>query len=248
MVLVIDQGNSFIKFAVFSGNQLLDLRTYENISTEQLNNILDEFEDKNKTKTLDYGIFSSVVKDTREIVAYLNTRMKLIVMSSHCSVPISNKYKTPETLGNDRIAAVVGAVSIYPASNILTIDAGTCITYDFVRADKIYLGGGIAPGIDMRFKALHTFTSKLPLVCRESEVLLVGNSTTNSILSGVLNGIFAEVDGIIDRYKQHYPDLKIILIGGDANYFDRMLKNDIFAVPNLVLFGLNNILQYNVKI
>ena len=248
MVLVIDQGNSFIKIAVFSGNELLELKILGNSSADQLKNLVDEFENQNNSEIISHGIFSSVVKDTREIIAYLNTRMKLVVMSSQCLVPIKNKYETPETLGNDRIAAVVGAIGIYPASNILTIDAGTCITYDLINTDKEYLGGGIAPGIDMRLNALNTFTGKLPLVCRESEVMLVGNTTKNSILSGVMNGIYAEVDGIVDRYNLHYPDLKIILTGGDTNYFDKKLKNDIFAVPNLVLLGLKNILQYNVEI
>lgn len=245
MYLIIDQGNSFTKIAVFNHNRLFSLETLENSSIDKITSEIDKI--KSNYENIQYAMFSSVLKNTQKIFDILSPGFTLVEMSHSCFLPIEIEYATPETLGLDRIAAATGACSIYPTSNILTIDAGTCITYDFTNSLGKYLGGGISPGIQMRFDALHTFTSKLPLVSRENIVNLIGSTTKNSILSGVLIGITAEIDGIIDQYRDKFPDLKIILTGGDANYFDKKLKNDIFAVPNLVLMGLRDILLYNVE-
>lgn len=247
MYLVIDQGNSFTKVAVFNGDELTDLETIRNTPMNQLIEGIKAVEHKSMEGKCTHGIFSTVLKDSRETLTYLNSRLELIEMTYRCSLPVLNHYQTPETLGNDRIAAVTGAFGLYPSTDLLVIDAGTCITYDFINAQGEYKGGGISPGIQMRFNALHTLTSKLPLVSLENDIHLIGNSTKGSILSGVINGTFAEVDGIIEHYRQLHPNLKVILTGGDTNYFDRKLKNNIFAVPNLVLMGLKDILLHNVE-
>ena len=140
---------------------------------------------------------------------------------------------------------LLGAGALFPNKNVLTIDSGTCITYDILTKDGVYLGGSISPGLNMRFKSLHKQTSKLPLVSLTTEHPLVGDSTESAITSGVINGMICEIDGIIDRYKTDYSDLQIILTGGDAKFFDKELKNSIFAAPDLVLTGLNELLNYN---
>jgi len=168
-------------------------------------------------------------------------------LNNSTSLPINNLYKTIQTLGKDRIAAVTGGANLFPNNDLLIIDAGTCITFDFINANKDYLGGAISPGINLRFKALHNFTGNLPLIDPKADVNLIGDSTESSILSGVINGVREEVDGIIGRYKSSYPNMKVIFTGGDVKYFDKYVKNNIFAVENLVLKGLKAILNYNVK-
>ena len=128
---------------------------------------------------------------------------------------------------------------------MLVIDAGTCITYDLINSKKEYLGGSISPGIQMRYNALHQFTSQLPLLESVDTAMLTGVNTEESIHSGIINGVFVEIDGIIQRYTNQYPDIKVIVTGGNAKFFDKGLKNTIFAKPNLLMEGLNKILDYN---
>jgi type III pantothenate kinase len=162
-------------------------------------------------------------------------------------LPVVNLYATPLTLGVDRLAGVCGAQQIFPLQHCLVIDAGTCITYDFLDKEGKYYGGGISPGLKMRFQAVHTFTAKLPLVTPKGHVPLIGNSTESCIQSGVVNGVLAELDGIIDQYGKKFEGLRVILCGGDAMFFENQLKASIFASPELVLIGLNSILNYNVN-
>jgi type III pantothenate kinase len=143
------------------------------------------------------------------------------------------------------VANVVGAASLFPKQNCLITDAGTCIKFDFINAKKQYLGGAISPGISMRFKALHHYTDKLPLIKPQKKVMLIGNSTKNSIASGVQNGALAEIENIILRYKKKFGGIKVILTGGDMEPFARNIKSDIFAAPHLTLIGLNEILNFN---
>ena len=158
------------------------------------------------------------------------------------------KYKTPETLGVDRIAASVGAKAIYKDTDLLVIDIGTCVTFDFINSKNEYLGGAIAPGFQMRFKALNYFTGKLPLVAFDKKQLkLIGNTTESSIISGVYNGMKNEIEGVINDYIIQYETLKVVVTGGDTNLFDLEPKNRIFADEFLVLKGLNEILNYNAE-
>jgi type III pantothenate kinase len=155
-------------------------------------------------------------------------------------------YATPTTLGVDRIAGVCGAKHMSPKTNVLVIDAGTCITYDFLDRDGNFLGGGISPGLMMRFNAVHNFTARLPLVPLVEIAPLIGDSTETCIQSGVINGLIEELGGIISLYRQKFEGLAVILSGGDARFFENKLKGSIFAVPELVLSGLNSILIHNV--
>ncbi|MBT6766833.1 MAG: type III pantothenate kinase, partial [Prolixibacteraceae bacterium] len=157
-------------------------------------------------------------------------------------------YDSKETLGKDRIAAAVGAFDLYPDSNVLIIDAGTAITYDIINEKNQYLGGNISPGLEMRFKALHHFTGKLPLVKQNKFDKLYGNTTENAILAGVQNGLVFEVDKAIDTFKEFYNNLKVIITGGNAEFFDKKLKNSFFVHFNLIAMGLNRILEYNGEI
>jgi type III pantothenate kinase len=167
------------------------------------------------------------------------------ILSEKTNVPIINKYKTPNTLGKDRLAAVVGASFLFPKKDILIFDAGTCLTIDFVNARKEYLGGRISPGIEMRYKALNTFTDKLPLVQQAKISTIIGDDTNSSIVSGVQQGVLAEVKSIISDYKSQNFDIITVVTGGDCFFFEKELKNSIFANPHLVLVGLNEILDYN---
>ncbi|MEZ5197087.1 MAG: type III pantothenate kinase [Bacteroidales bacterium] len=246
MRLIIDYGNTRIKTALFDSDKMVDYRVSSNLSIKGLLDFLGEGENsKSVTRPVRHVIVSSVVNYPTEIREFLESRDSFVEFNSNTKLPFTNKYKTPETLGNDRISAVAGALHVFPGNDLLVIDAGTCITYDFVNAKREYFGGGISPGIDVRFKALNTFTGKLPLITRTNNPPLIGRSTKESIWSGVLNGVISEVDGIIDRYIEKYPNIKIIFTGGDAIYFDKKLKNNIFANSNLVMIGLNDILNIN---
>ncbi|MBK6986183.1 MAG: type III pantothenate kinase [Bacteroidetes bacterium] len=187
-----------------------------------------------------------MVKEQEDFCSALNAIIPTIIFNSETKIPLTNLYQSASTLGSDRLAASIGAYYLYPNANVLVIDAGTCIKYNFTNSKNEYLGGGISPGIQMKFKALQTFTSKLPLVEVDfSYNELIGNNTQNSILSGVLNGTIAEIDGVIDYYKLKFTDTICVLTGGDSEYLAKRLKNSIFAHQNLVLKGLNDILNFN---
>ena len=171
----------------------------------------------------------------------------LIRLSYKLKLPFKNKYKTPETLGADRIALIGAAMQNYSSNSVLVIDAGTCITFDFVNRKKEYYGGAISPGVEMRYKAINTFTTNLPLLELDYPKKLIGNSTENSIHSGIINGVLSEIEGVIERYKEFDEKLTVVLTGGDTNFLAKRLKNGIFANPNFLLEGLNYILNYNIK-
>ena len=160
-------------------------------------------------------------------------------------LPIQNKYKTPKTLGKDRLAAVVAAKELYPRKHCLVIDAGTCITYDLITKESVYLGGAISPGMDMRFQAMNTFTAKLPLVKRKKTTNLIGNTTNSALQSGGVLGAVFEMEGFIRAYRKDFSPLTVILTGGAADFFAIFLKTKIFVHHNLILIGLNKLLNHN---
>ena len=162
-------------------------------------------------------------------------------------VPIRNLYKTPETLGKDRLAAVVGAHSLFPGKDILVLDAGTALTIDFVDREGNYHGGNISLGLNMRFRALHEFTKQLPLQTQTDDFDMIGNSTMSAITSGVQIGIIFEVNSYVNHFVNKYPQLVTILTGGDGNFFVNKIEKRIFAEPNLVMFGLEKIILINIK-
>jgi type III pantothenate kinase len=241
MNLIIDTGNTRTKLALFQGSEMIAFSGFEGVGATQIIQFCE------LNLLIKNAIVSTVKEYPSEINEYLNQRYNMVFLTHNTLVPITNKYSTPETLGKDRLAGVIGALKLIPSSDILVIDAGTAITYDFATASGEYLGGAISPGITMRYKALHTFTDRLPLLDYFDDAQLIGDDTSTSIHSGVLNGTVAEMEGIIQHYRNLYPGLKIILTGGDHNYFDKRLKIKTFAAPNLVLEGLNLILDFNIE-
>ncbi|MEI6433469.1 MAG: type III pantothenate kinase [Bacteroidota bacterium] len=240
MDLIIDLGNTNQKLAIFREGELLEVMQFPQIGLKLIR------EATRQNKAISHCILSSVVAYQDSMINYLAARFRFFLLDENTPLPIKNCYQTKITLGKDRLAAAVAGNHYYPGQNVLVVNAGTCITYDFVNAEGEYLGGGISPGIVMRFKALHTFTGKLPLIDFIEEDNLTGNDTARSILSGVLNGTLAEIEGVTARYSEIYPNLKIIISGGDVNYFDKRLKISTFAVPNIVIHGLQQILAFNV--
>jgi type III pantothenate kinase len=258
--LIIDLGNTLAKTAIFNENELSSFSSFEKFSIDVLKELLV------KNPSVKNVILSSVVEHNKNISDYLKSEFNCIELTHETKIPIENLYQSPETLGKDRLASAVGANSIFRDQNVLSIDAGTCIKYDFVNKKNQYLGGGISPGIEMRFKALNQFTDKLPLLNYASSLTLllqeegtksfdklIGENTEESILSGVMNGVVEEVKGIMARYEQQYPDVRIVFTGGYLKFFEKTFnigsngKSSIFADSFLVLKGLNQILEFNAK-
>lgn len=240
MNLIVDVGNSLIKIAVFQEDKLLEKTVVEVASFDKYQKrISDKYPDINKC------ILASVGRLPKEVIINLEKRYQVLILNANLKFPFHNNYATPTTLGVDRIALVAAAVKHYPNSDVLIVDAGSCITYDFIGKDQVYLGGAISPGLRLRYKSLHNFTAQLPLLDTEMPQNIIGNSTAASIHSGVVFGIIKEIDGVINEYKNDYSDLTVILTGGDANFLSKQLKNSIFANSNFLLEGLNFILEYN---
>lgn len=240
MNLIIDVGNTLLKLAVFDANAIIFKKTC--IKGEFLN-VLSEV---SKTHSnIENCIISSVGSFTQHQLKRLEEKYTTYVLTHETQVPFSNMYRTPQTLGVDRIALVSAAAVQYPTKNVLIIDAGSCITYDFLNSDNEYLGGAISPGVEMRYRALHDFTSNLPLLNTHKPKKVIGKSTATSIHSGVVNGVLYEIDGFINSYQSNFDDLTIILTGGDVHFLRDSLKSDIFANSNFLLEGLNFILEHN---
>jgi type III pantothenate kinase len=238
MNLAIDLGNTRVKAALFSGRELVEAKVYDSLDALSADSSF-----YRKAKKCMVG---SVVNDVHYITDRLKDLKDLKVFMVQSPIPLKNLYKSALTLGSDRLAASVGGYALYPNKNVLVIDAGTCVKFNFTNSNNEYLGGAISPGLQMRFKALKHFTDKLPLVnFDENFEKLIGQSTEESILSGVINGVLIEADGVINEYRKAYPDLTILVTGGDTGFFAKRLKNRIFAHPHLVLNGLNEILIYN---
>lgn len=242
MYLSIDEGNTRTKFAVFEHATLIYSGETEKDISSVCEVLIREY-------SISHAIFCSVRNEKNEALDELfkANNCRCIFFTQQTSIPVSNEYGTPESLGKDRLAASIGAYSLYPNQAILVVDAGTAITFDFISEKGIYKGGCISPGLEMRFKALHTFTKKLPLIYSEGEYSLLGKSTETAIRSGVINGMTFEIDGYINQLKEQHPNLLIFLTGGNCFFFESKLKNSIFANQNLVLIGLNSILIHNVE-
>lgn len=242
MNIVIDSGNSLIKMAVCEKGKIICKKTLESIVIDDIKAIFSEYPE---IKT---GILSAVNIFPENLLEFLKKTLEsFIELDESTFLPIENQYKSPKTLGKDRLAGVVGACNIFPGFDVLVADLGTAITFDFINFKRQYLGGNISPGLATRFKALNYFTQKLPLLDSSEQFNLLGDSTESAIVSGVQNGIVFEIDGYIDLLKKKYSRMKVILTGGDAIFFEKRLKNNIFAEPELVILGLNHILEFNRK-
>lgn len=239
MQICIDQGNTATKVAVFDFRKMLHSCSYQD---HEISSGIGDLCDIYKPE---YGILSSVRSHAEDLLNLLNSRCRAIRLSQSAELPFTNTYKTKETLGGDRIANAAAAAGRYPDKPVLVVDCGSCLTFTMVDRGT-FLGGSIAPGVDMRFKALQHFTGKLPLVSH-SEVFpdLIGDSSIASILSGVQRGIIAETDGLIAQYCSRFSDLIVLVTGGNTPFFENHLKSPIFAAPYLTLEGLNEILLLN---
>ncbi len=242
MNLVIDIGNSRSKVYLFKSDETMASYVIDLAIFPVVKKLLEENQDIRK----------AIISSTRDYDDHLRILLDQLPegwteLTSETELPIINKYKTPRTLGKDRLAAVVGAHSMFPDKNVLVIDAGTAVTFDFINERGEYLGGSISPGLEMRFKALHHFTGKLPLLNPRYEYEFPGDTTEEAIVSGVEQGMMFEIEAYIAHFKKNYKNLEVIFTGGDANFFDSKLKNSFFVCSNLVAFGLNRILNHNAK-
>ena len=243
MNLIIDQGNSTSKIALYLNDSEVFFKKVANSNLSAFCVALTE------EYPVDKAVFSSVVEIEKEFVDFLNNNIRFFIrLTENTPTPVQSVYKTPKTLGKDRLAGVVGANYLQPNKNILVIDAGTAVTFDFIDENSIYRGGNISPGLTMRFKALNEFTSKLPLITPEGELPLLGDSTDTALRSGVVNGLIYEIDAYIDVLKKKYANLFVFLTGGDTFFLAAKLKNSIFADTKLLIKGLNRILNYNADL
>lgn len=239
MNLVIDIGNSLVKLGVFNNRELQFHWSTESLTPGALTKLHDQY-------TFHHCIVSTVSDLPAWLRLFISRFDKSIVLDGSTRLPVTINYATPQTLGNDRRALACAGHKRFPGSNVLIIGLGTAITYDLVDLKGHYLGGGISPGLTMRYNALHTFTKNLPLItCRKPVDHYLGKSTHDSVTAGVTGGIRGELDHFIDLYQSDFSPLTIVLTGGDASLFDKSLKNNIFAIPNMVLHGLNEILDFN---
>ncbi|SHI60698.1 type III pantothenate kinase [Mesonia phycicola] len=242
MNLIVDIGNTLVKVAVFQNDKLIEVDSMEqNLFEKKINYFFKTY------PKISHSILSSVQEHPLTWEKILQQKTCFIKLTSATPVFFSNRYLTPNTLGIDRIALVASAAYNFPNKNVLVIDAGTCITYDFLNKTKEYLGGAISPGIKMRAKAMHQYTGKLPLVELNMDIenKILGKNTQQCMQIGVLKATSLEIDGFIEEYKDVYEDLTIILTGGDSQVLSKNVKNSIFASSNFLIEGLNQILEFN---
>ncbi|MCV6628605.1 MAG: type III pantothenate kinase [Flavobacteriaceae bacterium] len=241
MQLIIDIGNTHAKIAVFENTTIITQRRF--LWKEHQDIIQNIFLDFPKISS---GIVSNVGKlEEKQRNWLLSILPDLHFLSHQSKIPFQNEYRSPSTLGIDRIALMSAAITQYPNQNVLVIDAGSCITYDLLTAQGIYLGGAIAPGIGMRYKAMHDYTAKLPSLEKQYPDHFIGDTTENSMHSGASFATICEIEGVLTEYKQYFKDLTVILTGGDAVFLSKRLKSTIFANLNFLLEGLNYLLEYN---
>jgi type III pantothenate kinase len=240
--LCIDWGNSRVKASIFGADdKIVETRSFvESEAADGIDIMVDEFL---PTKC----ILCTVTATSNGAEVKLKDRISSFVkLDNNTPLPIMNAYSSPGTLGADRLALAVAAYILYPEKNAIVISLGTCITYNFVLRNKAFRGGAISPGLRMRLQAMSHFTNQLPVIDLDGETLLLGYDTATCMRSGAVNGMAAELDGMIDQYKEQYHDFNAILTGGDLPFFAKRLRNQIFADPDLLLKGLNIILKHNV--
>ena len=242
MILTIDIGNTNIKVAVFKQVNLIEKFVFQkNELKNNFKNILIKY--PNCTN----AVLSSVGKLDEIEISWLKNHLNLLEISHNSAFPFKNLYGTPKTLGVDRMVLAAGAVLLYPNQNTLIIDAGTCVTYDFVTNKNEYLGGAISPGLRLRYDSLHNFTAKLPLLSKKYPENFIGTNTEEAIHSGVVNSLCYEIEGFISEYSVKNEQFTIILTGGDANFLANRLKSTIFADENFLLKGLQQLYTYSLQ-
>ncbi len=239
--LITDIGNSKVKVALMQDGTILRQASFPSLGPDKLQQWIGDI-------PVHHAIFSDVRNQGSPLTDFLKQHYHAYELTHTLPVPVAVRYATPQTLGKDRLAGVTGALHLYPGAHCLVIDLGTSITYDLITAAGDYLGGQILPGLHMRFKALHQFTGKLPLAQPVAAPPLLGTTTETSLQSGVQWGIVHEIEGFVAQYEDTYGRIHVILTGGDAPVFESLVKCRIFAHPNLILIGLNKILEYNVDL
>ncbi len=242
MNIAIDIGNTRTKVAVYENNTIQHIHIFpQEDFRKKITEILNDNPEKAQI------VLSNVGKLKEDDVIWLEEISYLTTISAVSPSPFNNLYATPLTLGIDRMVLASGATLKYPQQNRLVIDAGTCITYDFITKDNDYLGGAITPGFLLKYKSLNDYTARLPLLNLQEFHPLIGNSTEQSIQSGIINGTINEIDGFIDQYRLKYNNLTVILTGGDADFLAKRLKNTIFAHSNFLLESLILHHQYIIE-
>jgi type III pantothenate kinase len=240
MNLIFDIGNSTTKVAVFDKKKRITSFRTKDFTCERMQKKMSQYQ-------INKAIICSVRVIPEFIFDLLSVNIPYVHVLSHSSkLPFRIEYDTPETLGPDRIAASAGAYSLFPKEDILIIDAGSAITYDYLIGKK-YKGGNISPGLGMRFRALHKFTSKLPLISFAKKYSSPGRSTSEAITAGVINGIIYEINEYIRTFEKKHAGFKVILTGGDSEYLKEKIDFKITYLPDIVIDGLNYILEYNAK-
>ena len=240
MNLALDIGNSFLKAGIFKNNNLINYYEFNREYYSNIKSILDK-------TPITHSIASNVSESNNKLIELLSNKTNLIKFNSSLKVPFKNCYQTKNTLGKDRIALVSNASKEYPKENVLLIDLGSCITFDFLNSKNEYLGGSISPGLSMRYKSLNSYTANLPLINPKEIDYFIGRNTEDSIHSGIINGIVGELNSAIDKYKSQFKEIRIILTGGDSKLLFNRIKNSIFANSNFLILGLNFLIELNKK-
>jgi type III pantothenate kinase len=242
MNLIIDRGNTLYKTAVIDGSDLKAAEAFKELSVSDLEKI---FSKQRISKTI---LCSVGGKFEEDLIQYLKANTDCYSMDDDLTLPISLAYKTPDTLGKDRIASVVGALSCAKGRSVIVIDAGSCLCVDYADGNSVYRGGSISPGIGMKYRALHTFTANLPLLdLAKEEIVVCGAETQECIHSGVINGTLYEIEGFIDYYLQKDNTAEVVLTGGDAELIAKRLNRKVILDKHIVLKGLNVILNANAN-
>jgi type III pantothenate kinase len=238
VTLCFDFGNTRLKCGVFDGPVIREVITLDNDHDDTISALIKKYKPAK-------SLLSSVIDHNPAMETILSISGKFHRLDHHSKIPVTTPVGKPETIGADRLALVVAASGMFPDKQNLVIGLGTAITYNFINKNKEFLGGGISPGMEMRFKSLQAFTARLPLVEKNWNFPLIGYDTRTNILSGVILGMAKEIDGIIDSYSEKYNNLNVLLTGGDSTYFAHHLKNKIFADLNLIFKGLYAISELN---
>ena len=238
ITICFDFGNTRLKAAIFKENELLEIAILSKGDEAEVAELIHKWSPKK-------SILSSVVHHDKGIETLLSAKTSFHLLGPSSVINFTSPVGKPETIGADRLAIIAAAVDKFPQQHSLAISLGTCITYNFVNNQHQFLGGSISPGMQIRFKAMHEQTALLPLITPSSEFTLVGYDTKTNLLSGVILGIAAEIDGIIGAYEQKYAKFNVLLTGGDICYFAPHLKKRIFADQNLLFKGLYAICEKN---
>lgn len=239
--LCIDWGNTRIKAAIFSDDKITESEAFTPGDAERkLLPMIQQHKPQG-------AILSSVAGNDADLMLILREHIPHVIkLDAHTALPIMNAYSSPESLGMDRVAMAVAGQGAYPNRNVLVVGIGTCITYNFVQKTGTFRGGAISPGLHMRLRSMKDYTDRLPEVSLDGEIILLGYDTETSMRSGAVNGMIAEIDGMVQAFEAQYADFNAVLTGGDTAFFANKLKSKIFADPELLLRGLNLILKHNV--